>query len=537
MNIQLPTKKGQPNTNPNIDFNQLVVVGANGSGKTRFGSRIEETYLGQTHRISAQKSLSFPTEVSPTTKVRAENEFYYGYYYKAYNEQQQLQQKKVDRWGGNFNTYLLNDYEKLLVLLHTEEYEESLNFKEGRIGQPITKLDRVQRIWELVLPHRKLLKRAGLIETYPTGNDQNKYNASEMSDGERVIFYLVGEVVCAPSNSIIIIDEPEMHIHKSLIKYLFDLIEIERPDCSFVYLTHDIDFAFTRQNAIKIWAKSFEGNNVWDYEILNEEMPIPEQLYLEVLGSRKPVIFLEGDSSSIDYEIYEQVYGDYTLKPLGSCEKVIHSVKSFNEQNGFHHIQSFGIIDRDRRPTEEMPRLNSKNIWVLDVAEAENLLLLENIVKALATHMGKNPDEVFNEVKTNLLAFFAGQLEPQIILHFKEILRREFFALSNFAARNIADTLVEVDGLFAGINKQQLFDNIKTEFETVVNTADYNAVLRIFNLKNALIPQSKVCELIGIKNKEEYLKLVLTILKRKDATSDLIKGEIDNRVIKTAHNN
>lgn len=532
MNIQLPTKKGQPNTNPTIEFNQLVIVGANGSGKTRFGSRIEENYLGQTHRISAQKSLSFPSEVSPTTKVRAENEFYYGYYYQKYDSQQQQLQKKNNRWGGNFNTFLLNDYEKLLVLLHTEEYEESLNFKEGRIGKPVTKLDRVQKIWELVLPHRKLLKKAGLIETYPTGNDRNKYNASEMSDGERVIFYLVGEIVCAPSNSIIIIDEPEMHIHKSLIKTLFDLIEIERPDCSFIYLTHDIDFAFTRQNAIKIWAKSYEGNNIWDYEILNDEMPIPEQLYLEVLGSRKPVIFLEGDNSSIDYEIYEQVYGDYTLKPLGSCEKVIHSVKSFNEQNGFHHIDSFGIIDRDRRQDAEISKLNAKNIWVLDVAEAENLLLLENIVKSVANHMGKNPDDVINQVKGNILTFFAGQLETQIILHYKEIIRREMFALSNFASKNIADTIIEVDAIFAAIDKQKLYDNIKAEFEVVINANDYNSVLRIFNLKNALIPQSKVCELTGVKSKEEFLKLVLTLLKRKDATSILIRTEIDNRVIK-----
>mgnify|MGYP003460021106 CR=1 FL=1 len=51
-------------------------------------------------------------------------------------------------------------------------------------------------------------------------------------------------------------------------------------------------------------AKKEVVTDLWDYEILNEEMPIPEQLYLEVLGSRKPVIFLEGDNSSIDYEIY-----------------------------------------------------------------------------------------------------------------------------------------------------------------------------------------------------------------------------------------
>lgn len=536
MNIQLPTKKGQPNTNPNIEFGQLVLVGANGAGKTRFGSRIEQLYLGRTHRISAQKSLTLPFEVSPKSKVRAEKEFHYGYYWDRHDEQQQIEQKLGNRWGGKLNTFLLDDYEKLMVLLHTEEYEESLNFKEGRREKPTTKLDRVQRIWEAVLPHRKLLKRAGIIETYPTGDEQNKYNASEMSDGERVIFYLVGEVVCAPINSIIIIDEPEMHIHKSIIKTLYDLIENERPDCAFVYLTHDIDFAFSRQNAIKIWAKSFEGNDVWDYEILDEAMPIPEQLYLEVLGSRKPVIFLEGDDSSIDYKIYEQVYGEYTLKPLGSCEKVIHSVKSFNEQNGFHHIQSFGIIDKDRRPTEEIPKLNSKSIWILDVAEAENLLLLENIIKSLATHMGKNPDEVFNEVKNNILAFFAGQLEAQIMLHYKELLRKELFTLANFTSKNIADTIAEVDGLYTGINKQQIYDSIKVEFEAVVNTNDYNTALRLFNLKNALIPQSKVCELTGIKNKEEYLKLVLTLLKKKDAVSDLIKAEIDGRVIKTAHN-
>ena len=532
MNITLPTKKGEPNTNPNIELNQLVVVGANGAGKTRFGSRIEELYLGQTHRISAQKSLSLPAEVSPTTKEKAETIFQCGYFEKSYNEQQHIQFKKSHRWSGNMNTTMLNDFSNLLILLHTEEYVDSLNFKEGRIGKPVTKLDRIQKIWESVLPHRKLLKSAGLIESYPTGKEESKYNASEMSDGERVIFYLAGEVVCAAENSIIIIDEPEMHIHKSLIKTLFDLIEIERQDCSFVYLTHDIDFAFTRHNALKIWAKAFEGNNVWDYEFLEDKMPIPEQLYLEVLGSRKPVIFLEGDNSSIDYEIYEQVYSDYTLKPLGGCEKVIHSVKSFNEQNGFHHINSFGIIDRDRRQDLEITKLNEKNIWVLDVAEAENLLLLEPIIKVLANHMGKNENDVFNEVKNNLLSFFAAQLESQIMLHYKEVLKKELFALSNFTSKNIADTIVEVNNLFAVIDKQKLYDIIKAEFENVVRTADYDTTLRLFNLKNALIPQSKICELTGIKNKEEYLKLVLTLLKKKDATSDIIKNGIDRRVKK-----
>ncbi len=533
MKIQLPTKKGQPNSNPTIEFNQLVVVGANGSGKTRFGSDIEKRYNQQTHRISAQKSLSMPDFVSTKSKEVAESEFLYGGWDKNNANWYKTNGWLHSRWGNNLNTYLLNDYEKLMVLLHTEEYEQSLSFKENGGGKPNTKLDRIQSIFETVLPHRKIIKKAGVIETYPSiGHISDSYNASEMSDGERVIFYLVGEVVCAPNSSIIIIDEPEMHIHRSLVKRLFDLIETERPDCAFIYLTHDIDFAFTRQNAVKIWAKSYEGENIWDYEILDEQSPIPEQLYLELLGSRKPIIFLEGDSSSIDYELYEQVYSSYTIKPLGSCEKVIQTVKAFNVQNGFHHLVSYGIIDRDRRVDADIPRLNSKNIWVLDVAEAENLLLDENIVKAVASHMGRNPDDVFGQVKDNLIAFFNSQIEGQILLHFKEILRRKYLEITNFATKEIASVISEIDGIFTSIDKQKIYDETKVDFEKVATNKDYNSVLKLFNLKNALVPQSKVCELTGIRNKEEYLNLVITLLKRNDAVSTTIKNAIDSKVVK-----
>jgi ABC-type cobalamin/Fe3+-siderophores transport system ATPase subunit len=535
MNIQLPTKKGTPNSNPNIEINQLVIVGANGSGKTRFGSRIEETNLQIAHRISAQKSLTFPTQVSPTSRERAELIFKYGNFFNHFTSENQYQGQKISqRWNGNLNTSLLNDFDKLLVLLHTEEYEDSLSYKEGRIAKPITKLDRVQRIWEAVLPHRKLFKTAGVIETYPTGEIANKYNASEMSDGERVIFYLIAEIICASQNSIIIIDEPEMHIHKSLTKMLYDLIEIERPDCSFIYLTHDIDFAFSRQNAVKIWTKSYEGNNVWNYEILDDSMPIPEQLYLEVLGSRNPVLFIEGDNSSIDYEIYEQVYSNHTIKPLGSCDKVIQTVKSFNEQIGFHNIQSHGIIDRDRRQDDDIVRLNKKDVWVLDVAEAENLLLLEEIVRAISNHMGKNPDDIFGQVKQNLIDFFSSQLESQILIHLSESLRREMIKASKFEKNEIADVIAEVDASFNGIDKQNIFDTIKANFEQLRNTSDYQGILRVFNLKNALIPESKVCELTGIKNRGEYRQLVTTLLKRKDEVSAQIATSIDQNIIKNA---
>ncbi|WP_128331005.1 DUF4435 domain-containing protein [Apibacter sp. HY039] len=531
MNIELPPKKGSQEV-INLDFKQLVIIGANGSGKTRFGSYIEQKNLKKTHRISAQKSLSFPKQVNTTSKEKAINEFLFGYYYDKSISNDFSNHKINHRWNSNTNTSLLNDYEKLLVLLHTEEYETMLDNKEGRSNNPITKLDKIQKLWEAVLPHRKLIKRAGTIETYPAGNEQEKYNASEMSDGERVLFYLAGEVICAPLNSIIIIDEPEMHIHSSLIKIFFDLVENERPDCSFIYLTHHIDFAFTRQNAKKIWMKSYEGNNHWDYEILDEESPIPEQLYLEVLGSRKPVLFIEGENSSIDYELYEQVFPDYTLKPVGSCEKVIHIVKSFQEQKNFHHIESFGIIDRDRRQSTDITKLNTNGIWVLDVAEAENLLLIEPIVKAIANHMGKNEEEIFDNVRQNILDFFKEQCDSQVLLHFKESIVKEFTRLSNFTSNEITSAVTEIDNAYSAIDKQALFNNINQEFQQIITNNDYDGSLRVFNLKNALIPKSNILNLTGIKHKNDIKNLVITLLKRKDENSQLIASAINSKIVK-----
>jgi predicted ATP-dependent endonuclease of OLD family len=348
MEIILPKKKDSQDE-IKIDSRSIVIIGANGSGKTRFSTNIEWRYNNITHRISAQKSLSMPDSILPTSKRKAEALFLYGLDNPDYKEQ-----KNKWRWGSNPNTHLLDDFKALMVLLHTEEYEESVKFKDSYINgqnieKPITKLDMVQKNFEYVIPHRKLIKKSGIIETYPTGKDEQKFNASEMSDGERIIFYLIGEVVCTQENSIVIIDEPENHLHKSIIKRLWDKIEQLRPDCIFIYLTHDIDFAVSREKSQKIWMKEYLGNEEWDYELLNENMPLPEQLYLEVLGSRKPILFVEGNTDSIDYKLYSEIFKEYTVKPLDSCQKVFESTSSFNSLKDFHHIESFGIIDRDRR--------------------------------------------------------------------------------------------------------------------------------------------------------------------------------------------
>jgi len=96
-----------------------------------------------------------------------------------------------------------------------------MDHKRERILQPEaswpeTRLAAVKEIWDSTIIARTLLyKGVSLYVTVP-GQDI-EYPGDEMSDGERVLFYLIGQCLEAPSNGIIIIDEPELHIHKAVL--------------------------------------------------------------------------------------------------------------------------------------------------------------------------------------------------------------------------------------------------------------------------------------------------------------------------------
>ena len=96
----------------------LVIVGANGSGKTRLGSwiELESNIPNDVHRISAQRSLVMPETSSTMDNDKAENQLRYG------NQNGGKQHKMGSRWGSKPSTFMLNDYAQLMVSLFSEEH-------------------------------------------------------------------------------------------------------------------------------------------------------------------------------------------------------------------------------------------------------------------------------------------------------------------------------------------------------------------------------------------------------------------------------
>lgn len=217
MNIRKIMLPDQQLTKKEYDFEEnqsLVVIGANGSGKSRLGAWIELNNSIFVHRISAQRSLIVPDFIQLKSYQQAFDELFWG-------DAKNKQNNKAQRWNyGKFTTSLLNDYDKMLSTLFAKQNKINNDFameckRKDIDGQPYnkvpeTEVDKIINIWKEVFPHRELVLEDASVNAKLSDVD---YPGREMSDGERVALYLMGQCMCAPENSIIVIDEPEVHLH------------------------------------------------------------------------------------------------------------------------------------------------------------------------------------------------------------------------------------------------------------------------------------------------------------------------------------
>lgn len=213
----------------------IIFVGANGAGKTRLGVKIEKSLADNSvRRIAAHRSLTMSDKLNAVSLERALLGLATGHPDPGGN-------RHIHRWKQQPEVSLLSDYDWVLQALFAEQSRVSIAHLQNHLANPdasppITKLSRLKTIWEHLLPHRLLKLQELGVKVIPASGEENKgYSGSQMSDGERVIFYLIGQSLLAPENSVLIFDEPELHIHKAILSRLWDIIEAERSDCCFIY--------------------------------------------------------------------------------------------------------------------------------------------------------------------------------------------------------------------------------------------------------------------------------------------------------------
>ncbi|SDP43206.1 AAA family ATPase [Afipia sp. GAS231] len=390
----------------------LLFVGANGGGKTRLATKIEEL-LGETaHRISAHRALV----LNPTIPKIAEQDALLGLRLGYHGEGASIIHRLGQRWKGKAATLILNDYDYILQSLFAEQANTALDtHRNARAGAgktaTATKFEKLIEIWDRILPHRKLDITGDDIQTF-VADSGVKYSAAEMSDGERAIFYLIGQTLVAARDSLIIFDEPELHIHRSIMSRLWDELEAARPDCAMVFISHDLEFVASREGQ-KYVLRDYDPVNGWTIEAVPDDTGFSEEITTLILGSRKPVLFVEGRGDSLDQAIYRACYPNWTIIPRGACEEVIHAVITMRANSNLTRAACAGIVDADAYDATEIEFFRKKGIAILPVSEIENLFLLPSVVEAIAKSEGYLLEALQAKVSSVLEELFVQAAIPE----------------------------------------------------------------------------------------------------------------------------
>lgn len=486
----------------------LVVIGANGSGKTRFGVQLEKQNTQLHFRVSAHRALSFPKSVQPVDMGEAELRLFTGH-----GDAELLKNKSLfshyvqhERWGNNPATALLNDFEPLVTLMVSEsfavsdKYRVAMREEKKYVAPPLTRLDLVKQIWETALPVRELVITGSRIEAKNKAGGAS-YHAQQLSDGERSIFHLIGEALSAPKDGLFIVDEPELHLHRAVQSRLWDAIELARPDCTFVYITHDLGFAASRIDATKVWLREYSDGK-WDWSEIPQTDAFPESLLLEIIGSRRPILFVEGDRSSLDYFIYGKVFPRHTVVACGSCEIVVHAVRTFTQMTDLHHNSCGGLIDNDGRSEADINMLNRLGIAVLPVALVENFFLLESILVIAAEKLGHNPIETVAKVKERVFA----TLDTNAVRVVSNLTRMEIeTGLRTFGkGGDGAEALTAAyKSACAVIDPAAIYVKWEKEIGRVLIEKDYLAALRYYKTKGLA---SEAGSVLGVRFQDQVMR-------------------------------
>ena len=417
-----------PNGNFPIEISPgsaAIFVGANGSGKTKLAVFVEKFFKDKAHRISAHRSLSLNPNVTKISENQALEKLHKGGGdFDTVNhidrEKDLVTYRNNLRWKESPETYLLNDYDPMLQALFAQQanickmaYDILVSGaqKLDHRNMPI-KFKQLTEIWERLLPYRQLNITADDISVLSLIDANYEYPASEMSDGERAIFYMIGQVLVACDNQILIIDEPELHMHPSIMSKLWDELESVRPDCTFIYITHDLAFAASR-SAQKYVIRNYTSTPTWKIETVPDDTGFSEEIVTLILGSRKPILFVEGTENSLDLPIYRACYPEWTVIPRSSCTEVIHSVVTMRKNKSFTRVTCTGIVDGDDYTKEDRDQLKDLGIQVLPVCQVENLLLLPSVTASILEYEGHVGAETVKKQTTLANAVFATLDEPK----------------------------------------------------------------------------------------------------------------------------
>ena len=526
-NISFPVENATPPTPQLAVGEALFVLGPNGTGKSSLMLRFATTNPGNSRKISAHRQTWMNTDaldMTPASKVQTEQHIR-----NADHQQQSRYRDDYAAQRASITIYELIDAENvrargIAAFVDADDMESAA--EAAKKDAPIAVIN--QLLLQSNIPITISIRTNERLMASKHGGPE--YSAAELSDGERNAILVAGNVLTAPSGTLLIIDEPERHLHRSIISPLLSQLFARRSDCGFVISTHDQDLpsAMPGSRILLLRSCKFAGSNVanWEADELPQGTPIDDQLKRDLLGARRNIVFVEGTESSLDKPLYNLVFPMASVIPKGNRRDVERAVSGVRAGEPFHWLRAFGIVDGDGYDPGERQASHARGVYALPYYAVEAVYfhpwIIERIARRQAEITGDATSDLTNRALSAAVNAISGQTERLSRNVSKKLVRRKVYEqIPN------DDDLLGGQPVVLEINAKAILAARKREVDDAVRCSDWEALVTKCPVRDSKA-LADISAALGFRNRGEYEKAVRHLLSGDDKAMGFVRGLFDD---------
>ncbi len=403
--VEVAVKAGSP----------VFILGRNGTGKSALVNRLAAQWAGNVVYMPGARPSYFDNESLSMTPASRRD---FTHNLRHYDSQPDTRWKSMAGTARN---------EKAIHDLQAAETQYKLDAAnqikaEGSSSLAIARLQADNSPLDIV---NSLLAQANLAVQLKVADGELRamrgdslYSYARMSDGERSALVFAAEVVAAQPGVVFLIDEPELHLHPSIVVALVKALILQRPDCGFVVCTHQLELPVAVQGGEIVLVRDsvWQGEAItsWDVDVIHGSEKIPEWLWADVIGARRKILFIEGNNTtSLDQPLYSLLFPKVSVRPRESCRDVMRAVEGLRAVEEVHRAKAFGLVDHDGMSEEQMKKFEADGIYPLPIFAVESLIYSEEAQTAVAAQQAEtldiDPQEMLDDAKNAAIESLNGQ--------------------------------------------------------------------------------------------------------------------------------